>query len=262
MSTLIPIGIDGEGYTDSRGRHRYTYMAACTSTALVDELVAPKGVRAEHVFDWLLGLPKQLLVGYFLGYDRTMWLRTCPNEVIYSLTHPDETTTWAGRMGRNGPRDVYWQGYALNLVAGKFSVRAIVDGKRQTRTVWDLGKFFQCAFVKALRLWQVGNEMQIARIERMKKKRGAFAGIGAAEQSYCRSECMLLAQLTDRLLTAHADVGLPLRTFYGPGSTATEMLRIMRADRQRARVPKRMALAVDCAFFGGRFEHSRVGVVR
>jgi len=27
-------------------------------------------------------------------------------------------------------------------------------------------------------------------------------------------------------------------------------------------VPKRMARAVDSAFFGGRFEHSRVGVVR
>jgi hypothetical protein len=40
------------------------------------------------------------------------------------------------------------------------------------------------------------------------------------------------------------------------------MLAQMGAEEQKARVPKRMARAVDSAFFGGRFEHSRVGVVR
>lgn len=266
MKDHVPIGIDGEGYTDARGRHRYTFVAACSSTGPVDELYAPKGVRAEEVFEWLLGLPKALLVGFFLGYDRTMWMRTLPNEVIYGLLHPEPSADgrYAGRMGRNGPRPLYWEGYALNLISGRFSVRGIdlSNGKLTTRTVWDLSKFYQCAFVKALRLWKVGDEKTIAAIERMKKKRGDFAVIGPRERSYCRSECMLLAQLAEKLIAAHDDVGLRLSSFFGPGSTASVMLGMMGAEKQRAKVPKRMAVAVDSAFFGGRFEHSRVGVVR
>ena len=66
--------------------------------------------------------------------------------------------------------------------------------------------------------------------------------------------------LGQQLITAHADVGLPLRSYFGPGSTANVMLGELGA--KRVKVPQGMRRAVDCAFFGGRFEHSTVGVCK
>jgi hypothetical protein len=61
------------------------------------------------------------------------------------------------------------------------------------------------------------------------------------------------------LIEAHEAVGFQLASFYGPGSTASIVLK--EHGEQRAAYLMRMAHAVMCAYFGGRFECSRVGPV-
>lgn len=249
------IAIDGEGYTTKDGRHLYTYLAACTASELVSELVRPEGVDAKDVFEWLCELPSHsLIVGYSLGYDVTKWIESLPDRVIFALNHPER------RPGKFGPRPVKLADWHCNRISTRFSVKRVEDGR--SRTVWDVWRFFNSSFVKALRTWAVGTPEAVDAIERMKQKRGSFRGITSEEQAYCRSECRLLAQLAAKLVEAHDQSGLSLTSFYGPGSTAAKMLTAMGAEEQCVKVAPAMAPAVACAFFGGRFECSLAGPVK
>jgi len=252
------IALDGEGYTDRKGRHRYTYLAACSADKTIRELHRPRGIPTYEVLDFLLALPrKAILVGFALGYDRTKWIEDMKDGAIYALTHPEL------RTGEHGPRPVRWRHYLVNMVSRKFSVtRAHEDESREHRVVWDVWSFFQTSFVSALRKWGVGTEREVDRIERMKKKRASFKAIGPRERAYCRSECRLLATLVRELLDAHQAAGLAPATLFGPGSTATVMLEAMGADAHNVAGTPAFMRAVRRAFFGGRFEDSRVGPVR
>jgi len=252
----LVIGIDGEGYSARDGSHRYVYLAAASPKGLVSHVRNKRGLTASQVFAWLLSLPKKaLLVGFALGYDRTKWVESWPDERVWRLMRPE------ARQGKSGPLPVDCEGWRVNLVATRMTVRR-KDEPDESRTVWDVWKFFQSSFVKAITRWEVGTPAQQRFIEKQKARRGDFGGIGPKEERYCQTECSLLAELVTRLLKAHEDAGIRLRSYYGPGSTAAVVLEELRADVQKARVPDRMALAVACAYFGGRFECSRVGPVK
>src|SRR5271156_4185850 len=162
------------------------------------------------------------------------------------------------RLGETGPLPVQFAGWRCNLV----STRMTVGRDEESRTVWDVWKFFQSSFVKALARWTIGQAAERKFIARQKERRGNFRAIGKTEERYCQLECSLLAQLVGVLLAAHDEAGIKLRSYYGPGSSAAVVLEEMGADDQNARVPERMAYAVACAYFGGRFECSRVGPVK
>jgi hypothetical protein len=249
------LAIDGEGYTLPDGSHRYVYMAAASRKGLHSELRSKKGLTASQVFRWLLTLPrKALLVGFALGYDKTKWLESWPDERVWRLMRPEE------RQGRAGPLPVDCEGWRCNLVSTRFTLRR-KDDPDDSRTVWDVWKFFQSSFVKALDRWDIGEAAQRRFVSQQKDKRGRFVAIGKTQEKYCQLECTLLAELTQALLQAHEAAGIRLQAYYGPGSSAAVILDELGADVQRARFPGAMALAVSCAYFGGRFECSRVGPV-
>jgi hypothetical protein len=250
------IAIDGEGYTTKDGRHLYTYLAACDSTSLISDVSNPEGLTFEEVAAFLLDLPKgALVVGYSLGYDRTKWFESLPDRALWSLMHPDK------RPGKFGPRPVKLRtGLDVNVISTLTRIKRTEDRARVA--VWDLFKFFQCSFVKALRAWGIGTEEQVTRIERMKQKRGSFKGIGKQEENYCQLECMMLADLAESLFRACEKVDLKLGDYYGPGSLANVLLKKCNARRERAAIPTEAhAHAFQCAYTGGRFEVSRVGPV-
>ena len=231
-------------------------QAACTEDTLVSALYRPRGIRSEEVFDWLLALPQgSLCVGFSLGYDRTKWFESMPDERVWKLMHPE------ARRGKIGPRPVGWKGYKLNLVSTRFTVKRASE-PRSTRTVWDVWKFYQCAFVVALAKWDVGTAEEREAIAAMKKRRGSFAGITKKEKDYCQSECKLLATLMRRLMEAHEAEDMHLPAYFGPGSTATVILKRCGAEKETARLTPKIVRAAACAYFGGRFEVSRVGPVR
>jgi len=268
----VLIGIDGEGYTDAKGRHLYTFMAASTATETVSTIENRRGLSFEQVADWLLTLPRHaILVGFSLGYDRAKWLQSLPDPVVFAIERPEIRSTV------HGPKRVSYTDYLVSLLATRFSV-AVHDGetvskglrngrqrrafKCKTRTVWDLFRFYQCSFVKALTRWDIGTPDERQAIEKMKARRGKFSGIDEREKAYCQAECRLLAKLAESLLSAHAAEGIVLDKFFGPGSTANVVLARMGAEKQKAKIPVEMLEAAECAYFGGRFEVSHVGPVK
>ena len=268
--TLPIIALDGEGYTKRSGAHLYTYVAASTEKHLVSDFYNPRGIATSELFDWLLSLPRaHLLVGYSLGYDRCKWLEGLPDAMIHALHRPElrARPETAGAP----PMPIRWKNrYNVNLLSTRLDVSR-PGVKHSARTVWDVFKFFQCSFVKALRAWGIGTPAEVARIEAMKARRGNFTRIGPRERRYCQEECRLLAALVRELARVHESEGLELRTFYGPGSTASLVLGRCGAQEQtraqkKAQDKKRgggkaLRFAIACSYFGGRFECSHVGPV-
>jgi len=243
-------------------------MAAHNGEELISELrpASIKGLTFLEVATWLVSLarPKRLFVGFSLGYDRTKWLESLPDHIVYRIVHPDLRRKARGKA-KNTPKGVTAEGFLVNHLSTRFTLRrATPKGQKRAPsvTVWDLFKFFQCSFVKALRAWKIGTEAEVARIEKDKARRGSFKGIGPKEERYCQSECRLLSKLARALLEAHEDENLKLVSYYGPGSTASVILKRVKADEQIARMPPAMIKPVYQAFFGGRFEISRIGPVR
>jgi hypothetical protein len=247
------IGIDGEGWTTPDGRHLYSYLAACTAHRLIADVYNPVGLTSEEILQFLWELPKTaLLVGFSLGYDRTKWFEQWPDHCIYQLTHSEHYP------GEHGPIPSRHNGWAASLVSTRLTLKR--DDERRTCTVWDIFKFFQSSFVAALSRWDIGTIEERERIEREKERRGSFDGIGTREKEYCQSECMLLAQLIRKLLDAHDAEGLRLNSYFGPGSTASIILRA-HGEQRATIVYSELQHAIACAYFGGRFELSRVGPI-
>lgn len=251
------IGIDGEGYTDEEGVHRYVYMAACDEEGLVSELSCPDGVEFHEFASWLLDLPRNAIIGAFsFGYDLTKICESLPDEIIYKLMHPET------HPGKFGPTPIPHGPYRLNKVGSLFTVKR----DKRTRRVWDFFKFFQCSFVKALDRWKIASKKELSEIEAMKQERPDFQGCDARVKKYCQDECRLLASLISRLLESHDDANLKLRSFHGPGSTASVMLSRIGAKEHSYDLDSEdgdplFREAVLTAYFGGRFEVSKIGPV-
>lgn len=250
------IGIDGEGYTTPDGRHLYTYLAACSESRLIADCENPNGLTTDEVLRFLWSLPKAyLLVGFSLGYDRTKWFENWPDHCIYQLMHSEHYQSEEGR-----PYPARHDGWSATLVSTRLTIRRD-DEKKKSCTVWDVFKFFQSSFVAALTRWDVGTVEERERIAADKERRGSFQGIGLREKEYCQSECMLLAKLIRQLLDAHDAEGLRLNSYFGPGSTASLILKSF-GDQRAIITQSELHHAVSCAYFGGRFEVSRVGPVK
>ena len=253
--TRIAIGLDGEGWTDASGKHHYSYIAACTKDECLGELYDSNGLSTSAIFEWLLRLKQPegaIFVGFALGYDITKWIEDMPESCLYLLNHSEY------RQGKFRSRPVRWRQFKVNRMSTQF---AVADEEGRKITVWDFFKFFGKSFVKSLEDWKIGTPEIRESIQSMKDKRGSFEGIHQQEQDYCKSECMLLAQLAETLIAAHKDAGIKLAQYYGPGSTASAMLKAMGAKEQTAVIPDSMRDAAEKAFFGGRFEISRAGPV-
>jgi hypothetical protein len=289
------VGIDGEGYTDEHGQHHYTYMSASSSQDLISELGdGEHALKTTKVFDWLLALPKKPRKVIFSGtYDMTKWCEDLPNDVLYFLFRPD---LHPGKFGPKPLEVCLGKLYSVNSLSTRFSLSSDRAKRKNGMhwkkrfTMWDIWKFFQCSFVTALGRWGVGTEEERTSIQAMKDKRGNFTTIGRDEQLYCQKETRLLAALAEKLFSACKDAGIVLKSFYGPGSIAAVMLeqdsardQIVPIDRyatgdwlkryelyyghsrklRNARTnAKRMQYAVECAFFGGRFEINKTGPIR
>lgn len=141
-----------------------------------------------------------------------------------------------------------------------------VPPKRGRRTaLWDSFKFYQSSFVKALESWNIGTPEERDRIQAMKDKRGGFSCIGPEEEAYCKDECRLLAMMTKVLVSSHDEIGVKLKRYDSPGSTATELLATHEVEKYAGPriegLQSALAETVMRAYFGGRFECSVIGKV-
>jgi hypothetical protein len=181
--------------------------------------------------------------------------------------HPAQCFYNPQRMGwidqKETPKYVPWSSYCIRQIGMEYSIMDAMYGftakkreKRRSITVWDIWRFFQGSFVKALTDWKILDDEELASIERMKRKRSTFAADEISDEiiDYCLRECKSGVALMTKLDRTCADLGYPLGRFDGAGSLAAAMLKAWKIKDYMADVPEEMIDAVSCAYFGGRFE--------
>lgn len=262
------VAIDGEG----RGRfpHLFTYLSA------VDEhgdkrgsVASGEGLSTRACLDFLLDLGVPRVFGFSLGYDFSMMLRDLPDEVLYLLVRPERRSHQL-ETGRVVHRPIYWRDFKLTYMKRRLGIQRVVYSREKKKyvptgkgvVVWDVFGFYQGKFTKALADWRTSPAAIIEEIAAMKNRRSDFDKMTEVEvQKYCDTECQLLGKLVRQLIESHETAGLPLESFFGAGSTASVLLTRMHVKEALTDPPDEMKPAVARAFFGGRFELSRVGPV-
>jgi hypothetical protein len=266
------VGIDGEG--EGRAPHRYTYLSAVDEHGVKLGSVSNRaGLSTLACLKFFESVAEQgvgELFGYSLGYDLAMILRDLPDNELYDLVHPD-SRGYVGQDGRSRRKRVYWNGWRFDFLRRRFEAQRVRWDKQRGRSIplgpriviWDVFQFYQGKFTKALTDWKVGAEEVVREILWMKSQRSHLENMPWRRVTdYCDTECHLLALLMRHLIEAHEAAELPLKVFYGAGSTSSALLNRMGVRKFIAEPPERMQHAVACGFFGGRFELSRIGAVR
>lgn len=241
------VGIDGEGM--GRNPHRYILLTAADENGKSWSLENAKGIDTEAALYWIVSTLKDSRVFSFsFGYDITCILKDLPNKLLYSLLRPSL------RYVRGKLRPVRWRGFTIDWLQGRLTIK----GKTGRVVIWDLFKFYQCSFVKALENWGIDT----LNIDAMKQRRGKFRASEMPKiRDYCKDECVQLAKLARKLVETHRKCDLTLKSYYGPGSTASVAISKMGAIDYRGEQPPAMRVPIACGFFGGRFEHSVMGPV-
>ena len=296
------LGIDGEGQTEHHGvwpgRHRYTML--CAADEFGNKYITEnlKGLHTIQCLDFILSLPHKnntRIFAYSFGYDLTKILEDVDDCTLYKLVRPELRRRVNGKQKVIAP--VYWPAhkplYCFNWMNGRFTVKKIegkqivVDPKTGGPTaaykwgpptiIHDIWKFFQGKFTIALEDWKVPDGPSISKDERkailermkeMKDQRSNFDQLSDEDiRRYCFEECQYMASLARKLTDAHNKAGIPLKNYFGAGSSAEAMMLTMHIKEhvKQARAdnppPDSVEYVQRCAFFGGRFELGRIGPV-
>ena len=265
------IGLDGEGWgKDSVGRQNYMMM--CSSHEPTSVLYTGERLTTYECLEFILEQPKEgILVGFSFGYDISMILRDLTKERVDKLFEKKE-------RGPGKSLYTYFGDYALEYLPGQFFKVArcrdikMEDGstiteiiKGTNRTVWEVFGFYQCKFIKALADWKIGTDY-LEMVSTMKDARDELESQKIEDiEFYCRSECRLLAQLLEALRTACEESQIVPRSWNGAGKLAAALHNdhesIKRKDVEMI-LPKQVQQWADMAYYGGRFEITKVGKIK
>jgi DNA polymerase type B, organellar and viral len=245
---------------------------------------------------------RALKFGFMFSYDVTKIIEDMPLFIRYMLLHPDYRRAFecedcgtkfvpphkvcpdCGTVPyRDITRKIRYAGRAYDFFNGTLTVSSNYDVERRvylrSTHIWDCFRFFGTSFVESIRDWQiytpgeVPREVdkkwttgQLERIFEMKQKRGDFVNESADEvKRYCQEECYLLSLLMRKVITSHDTAGLHLARFHGYGTTAGVILKKFEVRKYKENfetLDAKLQNAVMTAFFGGRFEHSVVGLIK
>lgn len=247
------VGVDGEGV--GRKPHRYVLLA-CSDGDYVEDR---HGLSTVDCLEFLLDLSTRdvRLCGYYLSYDWTKILADLEDKAIFNLWRPQRRALPKGTFARV-EYTKKGRTYKIHWLAGAVWLS---DDKGRKVTIWDLGKYYQGPFVGALKDWKIRPDV-VEEIAKMKQRRSVFSYREIASiRRYCLNECEALAEFAAAVEQAHLDADLKPRGWYGPGATASVLLKRHDIHERRGIIPPPMLEAVACAFFGGRAEISRNGFV-
>lgn len=257
---VLYVGIDGEGL--GRENHCYTLLAASDETGENTWSIEDRsGLTTLQVLEFLTSFPENVkLFSYGFNYDLTKMLEWLPDPVLYRLFRPEMRQRF-GKDAVKGPRHEPWGEYRLNMQGTKFSVRH--NSQKRMTVIWDIIRFFQSKFTTALTDWKIGLKSEIEEMTRMKDQRSILDQKSWQEViDYNLSECRFMATLARKLTEAHVAAEIPLKNYYGAGSSATSMLTKWNVKQYMQEPPEEMRTAIAIAFSGGRFDNSMVGMVR
>lgn len=268
------VGVDGEGgnkYGPDGKRHFYTLLRAGTS-----ELFNADGsaLSSYQCLDFLSRLaPGFIYVAFYFDYDVTMMLRDLPHERLTRLFTP------AMRMMKHNPGN-HWPvdigRFQMDYMKGKeFRLRRN-DGTEDEPiwsswvTISDVGSFFQCTFVRALRQWFTEPEYEriIVLIEKGKAMRSEFEELTEHTREYCGLEIKMLELLMERFRDMCNGVNIRPQKWQGPGNLVSAVMRREGFPRNKdiplwsepiGRLVMEMA---NAAYYGGRFEAGVIGDIK
>jgi hypothetical protein len=260
-STHRFLGVDGEGAgKDAEGRQNYLLLRAGERRELFN---GNKRLSTEECLEFLLGMPRsRIAVGYFFTYDATQILRDLNPERLAKLFEPKE-------RGPGFSPYTYWGEYAIDFRPRQYFRVARLKSRNTTeivphssRTVNEVGQFFQGPFVKQLIDWEICSAEDLAKIAAGKEDRGNENRliITPTEREYCGLEVHYLENLMEKFREVCTDTGMVPHVWRGPGAIAAVLHgnngTPKRKDIER---PKRLEMRATEAYFGGRFEVAQVG---
>jgi DNA polymerase type B, organellar and viral len=275
------VGVDGEGI--GRGAaHRYALFRMSSRELYADDRRLTTGELLRFITDH--PDPADLLVAFAFDYDVSNILRDLEPDRLRQVMQLDTAT----REGEPEPHTIKggagWTWIRPGNGAAIYGVQYIPrnylrvcrglsarwrKGWRTyampgtSRTIYDTWGFFQGTFLAALNRWEIGAEHWPA-IKAGKDARSTFEAITPDIRRYCEIECDLLADMMAEFRTACLGAGIRPRTWNGAGKLAAALMKAHGVIRRRdleARVPAGLLKMANEAYYGGRFEVTRCGLV-
>ncbi len=244
---------DGEGVTVD-GDHRYVLLSGMHGDDY-RELVEPDGIKTYDALRFILDFAQEtgdaIHVVYGGSYDFNKILRNIPQSRLEKLA--------AGRA-------IYFWDIRVEWRMGKYLrlAKKNKDGETvgKSVTIYDVVAFFQCSFVAACDSYLGDNFIRREMVVENKEARAAFDIANLAEiREYNKVELqnliLLMTELKDRLST----VGLRPKAWFGPGAIATTLFQREYIKEYMAESPMSVRLYSARAYFGGRFEPFKFGIM-
>ncbi|MGW1743874.1 hypothetical protein ACWCPQ_34335 [Nocardia sp. NPDC001965] len=248
------LAIDGEGVTPEKS-HRQSYvLLGASDGGSVSEEINSELLTSAECLQFLIDLerkyPSHIKVGFGISYDVNMMIRDIPENRLRRLL----TGQW-----------VSWESFKLQWISGKwFSIRQ----RDTTVIVFDVCSFFggggRGGFIPAVTSFLTPADDVLAQLEAGKANRGNFdlRHLETEIRPYMRVELRLLCELMTLLRELIIDhLGLPLKSWHGPGSIASALLAAHDIRDYRPEVdPHDITRIAQYAYKGGRFETLRTGL--
>jgi hypothetical protein len=261
------IGCDGEGCgTDEVGRQNFMLFRMGER-----ELYTGRPLSTWELLDFICDEPPySILVGFAFGYDVTMILRDLSPQQQKRLFEPKQ-------FGKGHSPFVWYKEFDIDYLPKNYlKIRRVKieresDGaerrvaiKGSTRTIYETFGFFQKSFLKVLHEFEVGTKAELELIASNKDARSGFNEITPEIRAYCAMECQFLAELMEKLRDYCTEGGIVPRTWSGAGKLASALHaknETPKGAALREVVPPEVEGFAAMAYFGGRFEISRVGAI-
>ena len=262
------VGCDGEGCgTDDKGRQLFMLFRMGGR-----ELFTGEPLSTYELLDFICDHPADdILVGFAFGYDTTMILRDLSEKQQRKLFEPKtfekgkSPYVWYKEFDIDYLPKQYLRVKRVKTVRGSDGSERRLSISGSQRTIYETFGFFQKSFVKCIEQFEVGTDEQRQMIAANKAQRSSFERMDENVRNYCALECEFLGELMQKLREYCHAAGIVPRTWNGAGKLAAALHRLHNTPKSSEAnqfVPIEVQNLANMAYYGGRFEITRVGAIR
>ncbi len=228
---------DGEGVHGEGDYHPYSLFGASTGDRIKYQDLSTLDCLS-LIMDVESSNKRAIHVGYSFGYDVNMIIKDLPFQQLILLQEKGAC---------------HWKGFNLEYIPKKWFN---VSVKGTTAKIFDTFLFFNCAFGKALRKYDIGTKEDLDRIDKGKEERPNFTWENIDEiEKYWETELRYLVDLMSHLRRILYKANLHITSWHGPGALASYALGQNNTGLHMDRgIPREINEAAQYAMFGGRFQ--------
>jgi hypothetical protein len=271
------IGVDGEGWTDRDGTHRYAQLSVGSDTIFGWEHLDFTQIM-EFLWNCFQADPRAAYVGFFLGYDFSQWLRTLPEERARMLLSKAGISARRRKDsgGNTVPFPVEYNGWEFDCLGTKqFKLRRM--GEEHWMVICDVGSFFQASFLSVIdpKGWPDGAPATAAEYDVVLEGKSHRADDWTAESWMAARDDLTRYNVTENIVLSRvmekyeegligAGVRLNRDRWFGPGQAAQSWMKLQGvSDREwvEKTVPKDVLEFARESYYGGHFEVFVHGIV-